>query len=130
MNTPAQVEENCRIASRARAGQLADDDLEIIDQVRQRYRERIKVDCTGCGYCMPCPSGVNIPRIFSIYNDRFVFGDERWSHLMYTFASNADEHASNCIECGECQEVCPQGISVIEKLKECHEVLSRPLEEG
>jgi hypothetical protein len=128
MNTSAQVEENCRIASAAEAHGLSGSELEIIDQVKQCYRERINVDCTACGYCMPCPNGVNIPRIFSIYNDRFIYRDERWSHLMYTFASNADEHASNCIECGECEEVCPQGIAIIDTLKECHEVLSRPVE--
>lgn len=123
-----QVEENCRIAAAAEPNALSEAELEVIEQVRQRYRERIKVDCTACGYCMPCPNGVNIPRIFSVYNDRFIFGDERWSHLMYAFASNAGEHASSCIECGECEEVCPQGISIIETLKECHEVLSQPVE--
>lgn len=128
MTAPEQVEENCRIASAAEAHSLTGSELEIIDQVKERYRERINVDCTACGYCMPCPNGVNIPRIFSIYNDRSIYRDERWSHLMYTFASNADEHASNCIECGECEEVCPQGIAIIDTLKECHEVLSRPLE--
>jgi len=128
MTAPEQVEENCHIASTADAHSLKGSELEIIDQVKERYRERINVDCTACGYCMPCPNGVNIPRIFSIYNDRSIYGDERWSHLMYTFASNADEHASNCIECGECEEVCPQGIAIIDTLKECHEVLSRPLE--
>ena len=128
MTAPDQVEENCRIAAAAEPNALSETELDIIDQVRQRYRERIKVDCTACGYCMPCPNGVNIPRIFSVYNDRFIFGDERWSHLMYTFASNAGEHASNCVECGECEEVCPQGILIIETLKKCHEVLSQPLE--
>lgn len=129
MTTPDQVTENCRIAASARPNHLSEMELDIIEEVKLQYRQRIKVDCTACGYCMPCPNGVNIPRIFSVYNDRFIFGEKRWSHLMYTFASNAGEQASNCIECGECEEVCPQSIAIIKSLKKCHEVLSEPVEE-
>jgi predicted aldo/keto reductase-like oxidoreductase len=128
MSAPEQVEENCRIAALAEPNGLSDSELEIIEEVKQQYRQRIQVDCTACGYCMPCPSGVNIPRIFSVYNDRFIFGEKRWSHLMYTFASNDGEQASNCIECGECEEVCPQKIAIIADLKKCHEILSEPIE--
>ena len=127
MTAPEQVEENCHVAASAIPGGLNTLELEIIEEVKQRYRQRIKVDCTACGYCMPCPNGVNIPRIFSVYNDRFIFGEKRWSHLMYTFASNDGEQASNCIECGECEEVCPQNIAIIAALKKCHNVLSEPL---
>jgi uncharacterized protein len=128
MTTLEQVEENCRIAGSAKSKALSEVELEIIENVKEQYRKRIKVDCTACGYCMPCPNGVNIPRIFSVCNDRFIFGEKRWSHMMYTFASNAGEQASNCIECGECEEACPQNIAIITKLKECHEILSEPLE--
>ncbi len=128
MTAPEQLEENCSIGASAEPCSLNENELEIIEEVKQQYRQRIKVDCTACGYCMPCPSGVNIPRVFSVYNDRFIFDEKRWSHLMYTFASNADEQASNCVECGECEEACPQEIPIIAALKECHEVLSEPLE--
>lgn len=129
MTTMGQVEENCRIAKTAEPDSLSETELELVDQVKDTYRQRIKVDCTACGYCMPCPEGVNIPRIFSIFNDRSIYGEERWSHLMYTFASNTGEQADSCVECGECEEVCPQTIPIIVKLKECHTILSKPLEE-
>lgn len=126
MNTPEQLEENCRIAAKALPGSLTAQEHSLIEEVRDRYRERIQVPCTACGYCMPCPSGVNIPRILSIYNDRFIYGDKRWSHLMYSFASNAGEQADACIECGECEETCPQGIPIIQELKKVHQTLSQP----
>ncbi|MEE4242715.1 MAG: aldo/keto reductase [Desulfopila sp.] len=128
MTTPEQVEENCRIAASAEAQALSEIELEIIEKVKEQYRKRIKIDCTSCGYCMPCPNGVNIPRIFSLFNDRFIFEEKRWSHMMYIFSSNNGEQATNCIECGECEESCPQSIAIMAKLKECHKVLSEPLE--
>jgi len=126
MNSLDQLEENCRIAADARPHVLGEDEKALIQEAKSCYRHRIRIPCTACGYCMPCPSGVNIPRIFSIYNDRFIYGDRRWSHLMYVFASNADERADTCLECGECEEACPQGISIIEELKTAHETLSQP----
>lgn len=129
MTTPEQVEENCRIASLAEPNSLTADEHEIINKVKNCYRSHIVVDCTGCGYCMPCPSGGNIPRIFSIINDRSIHGDKRWSHLMYTFASNEGEQATSCSECGECEEVCPQAIPIIATLKRCHNLLNAPTEE-
>lgn len=128
MTAPQEVEENCRVAETASPGALSEIELGIIDAVKQQYNQRIKVDCTACGYCMPCPSGVNIPRIFSLYNDRFIFREKRWSHSMYSFAFNPNEQACHCIECGECEKVCPQDIAVIASLKECHQVLSEPVE--
>jgi hypothetical protein len=128
MNSVQQVEDNCRTADKSYPNSFTQEELEVVDQVRQMYRERIEVDCTGCGYCLPCPNGVNIPRIFSIYNARSMFGDKRWSHLMYTMSTNETERADNCVQCGECEEKCPQDIPVMDKLAEAHHVLSAPLE--
>jgi hypothetical protein len=128
MSSLEQVEENCRTANDARPHSLSRDELETVDRVRQMYQERMHVDCTGCGYCLPCPNGVNIPRIFSIYNARSMFQDTRWSHLMYTMSTNDAERADNCIQCGECEEKCPQDIPIAAKLAEAHQVLSEPLE--
>jgi hypothetical protein len=128
MNNLEQVEENCRAANEARPHSLSRGELETVDRVRQIYRERMHVDCTGCGYCLPCPNGVNIPRIFSIYNARSMFQDKRWSHLMYTMSTNDAERADNCIQCGECEEKCPQNIPIAANLAEAHQVLNEPLE--
>ena len=78
--------------------------------------------CTGCQYCMPCPSGVNIPANFSIYNDYCMFGDETRSRGMYAMmlmgaltGKRAD--ASLCKDCKKCMERCPQHIAIPEQLK-------------
>ena len=128
MNSLEQVEENCRIASRAGPRSLSAEELATIDRIKESFRLRMPIPCTSCGYCLPCPSGVNIPRIFSIYNDRFIYGDQRWTHLMYTIGTNADERADQCAACGECEEACPQSIAIPEKLRECHEILVQPYE--
>lgn len=125
MNDVAQIEENCRIAEHAIPGSLSLSERKLIGEVRDTLRQRIKVPCTTCGYCLPCPDGVNIPRIFSIYNDRFVYGDPRFPHRMYTITMNAAELGSNCTECGVCEEHCPQNIAIIDQLAESHRILSQ-----
>ena len=128
MNSWEQVRENCQIADRTEADTLTEEELGLISRVREAYSHKLQVPCTACGYCMPCPSGVNIPRILGLYNDRYVFGDKRYPHLMYTMSTNRSEQADNCQECGECEEACPQGIEIIQELKKAHEILAQPLE--
>jgi predicted aldo/keto reductase-like oxidoreductase len=129
MNDPAQIEENCRIADQALPRSLSAEELAVIEQVRDTLRRRIKVPCTTCNYCMPCPSGVNIPRIFGIYNDRFIYGDPRFPHRIYTITMNDSELAVNCTRCGLCEQHCPQNIPIMERLAEAHRVLSEKPEE-
>jgi hypothetical protein len=124
MNELAQVEENCRIADQATPRSLSPQEQALIGQVRDTLRQRIKVPCTACGYCMPCPSGVNIPRIFNLYNDRFIYGDAGFPHRMYTITMNAAELGSNCTRCGLCEKHCPQHIAIIDMLEESHRTLS------
>ncbi|MCG6905763.1 MAG: aldo/keto reductase [Desulfobacteraceae bacterium] len=130
MNSRAQLDENCRIAGEALPASLLPEEHALIDRVRACYRERIRVPCTGCGYCQPCPEGVNIPRIFALYNDGFVFGSHRWARIMYTQVSNAGQTAAGCIACGQCEEACPQGIDIIAGLRECHALLTAPSDRG
>ena len=72
MNDIAQVEENVRIASDATADALTEKDLEIFEKVKKSINQHMKVPCTGCGYCMPCPHGVDIPTCFAAYNTRYT----------------------------------------------------------
>jgi predicted aldo/keto reductase-like oxidoreductase len=120
MNTKAQIEENCRVAEEALPGSLSSDELELIERVRDLYRSRIPIPCTNCRYCLPCPEGVNIPRIFSIYNDRAMYEDFRGAGNMYRMAMSCFEWASNCSGCGRCEELCPQQINIREWLEKCH----------
>lgn len=123
MSTMDQVVENCRVANESEPKSLTADELVIIEKIRDLYLERTQVPCTECGYCLPCPEGVDIPGIFRLYNDLHIYQDEQWAQVSYGMFVPEGEKASNCTECGQCEEACPQDIPVIEKLKECHEKL-------
>ena len=122
MTSMEQLKENIKMADDFKPNSLTPKELEIIHKAADAYRELMKVDCTGCSYCMPCPNGVNIPMIFSVYNDLFMFNDEMPTITYNTLIGSA-QNALNCIECGECEEKCPQGIKIIESLKAAHEEL-------
>ena len=125
MSTMEQLEENIAIAEDATPNSLSKGELALISQATAVYKNMLKIDCTGCAYCMPCPNGVNIPMNFSIYNDTFMFKDAEISYLLYNHMLAPEQRASNCQECGECQDHCPQQIDIIEKLKAVHEKLYR-----
>ena len=80
--------------------------------------------CTSCEYCLPCPEGVSIPNIFQIYNDYYVFGTEEASKNSYKNYIDKEIDASKCIECGQCESMCPQNLQIIKHLKEAKEVLT------
>ena len=128
MNSEAMVRENCRIASEAEPGHLTREDLEVVEKIKGIIREREKVGCTGCRYCMPCPKGVDIPGTFYYYNLMYI---EKKSSARFDFAQNMGLRkepgfASQCIGCGKCEQHCPQHINIREKLKEADRAL-RPL---
>lgn len=128
MNSMEMVEENIRIASDVEAGQFTDSDFELIENVKNIIRQKEKVGCTGCRYCMPCPKGVDIPGIFHYYN---LTALQKKSSARFEFARNLGIRqepvfASQCIGCGKCEKHCPQHINIREKLKEADREL-RPL---
>lgn len=96
---------------------LSNQDLEKLDQIIQSRKKLLNLYCTGCRYCMPCPHGVNIPGNFYWYNAANVYGVMKKAEEKY-FAMKAEEKASACVECGQCEEKCPQKIPIREKLKE------------
>ena len=128
MNSLEMVEENCRTASEAAAGHLTEEDFATLEVVKAKIREKEKVGCTGCRYCMPCPKGVDIPGIFRCYNTMFT---ESKSQGRFQFAQTVGltkepAFASQCVKCGNCEKHCPQGIPIREKLVEADKAL-RPL---
>jgi predicted aldo/keto reductase-like oxidoreductase len=125
MSTLGQMKENVALANSGLPDSLTAEELALIDKARMAYRKMLKVDCTGCGYCMPCPSGVNIPQIFSTYNDTFMFDNTlEISRVLYNHMTPPEQRASACTECGECEEKCPQKIEIIDSLKEAHKRLA------
>ena len=128
MNSLPMVEENCRIASEAAPGCLTEADFAVIGEVCRRIRENERVGCTGCRYCMPCPKGVDIPGTFRCYN---LMGTESrlagWKEYGQTVVlTKTPAFASQCVGCGKCEQHCPQGLPIREKLKEADRAL-RPL---
>lgn len=128
MNSEEMINENIRVASEAEPGHLTPEDMHIVEQIKQIIREREKVGCTGCRYCMPCPKGVDIPGNFYYYNLMYM---EKKSSARREFAQNLGLRkepgfASQCVGCGRCEKHCPQHIRIREKLKEADRNL-RPL---
>jgi len=118
MNDEKQIEENLSIAETAHTNALTDKDMILVERVSKKYLELMKVGCTGCGYCMPCPSGVLIPSCFESYNKAHMFGNAEEAKAYYVIGMSGDlsggksGYASQCVECGECLEKCPQQIEI------------------
>lgn len=125
MNDESHIDENLRVADEGLPHSLTSDELAIISRVRDTYRRLMKVNCTGCGYCMPCPAGVDIPGCFSLYNAHFLFPHDRSAKFQY-FGRHGGllsgvSYAGLCRKCGKCSKICPQSISIPERLREVSE---------
>jgi uncharacterized protein len=125
MSNLEQVKQNITSAEASAPGQLTPQELDIVERVRAQYVALGPIPCTGCSYCQPCPNGVKIPKIFDEYNAAFAFGQMERSRRHYRDMAS-EEKADKCIECGECENACPQQIGIIEWLKKVHEVLAAP----
>lgn len=119
MNTQEQLLQNIETANTALPGSLEDAEVKAVEKARESIAENYKIPCTGCGYCVPCPKGVNIPMCFAAYNTSFAHG---WYQGMqqYITASGAmsgdARFASDCVRCGACLEKCPQHIKIPDEL--------------
>ena len=123
MSTIDQVIENINIANETTPNSLTPKDLKLIDRVSILYKDKIKVGCTGCEYCLPCPSNVAIPNIFELYNHTYMFDSLEEAKISYKAYKEKNIDASMCIECGACEEICPQHLSIIDSLKDAESVL-------
>lgn len=122
MTAMDHVVENVASAKNAQVGVLSEKELAAIDNIRDEYRKLSPIPCTNCGYCMPCPNGVDIPHAFAQYNDAFMYDDPRTARFRYR-QNPKEKWGSACIECGECEEKCPQEIEISEWLKKAHDFL-------
>lgn len=114
MSTMKQVMENVESASRSGPNTLMPEDLEVVNQVKQKYREQGFVGCTGCRYCTPCPNGVDIPQIISLYNEYYIKGMSDEVKKKYGEQVEKKNQAETCSRCGKCEEKCPQKLSIRE----------------
>jgi predicted aldo/keto reductase-like oxidoreductase len=128
MNSMEMVAENIRTAEQVQAGELGEQELALYAQVVKAINEKMKVGCTACGYCQPCPKGVDIPGIFALYN--CYHGESRtaakWDYVKCTTLRKKSTAASQCIGCGKCEQHCPQGIAIREELKNAQKDLETP----
>jgi len=124
MNTIEQIDENIRIGNTAYPEELSKEELGLIKEVENKYNSKTVVNCTGCGYCMPCPNKVWIPYHFELYNDYYAFETTEGSMNMYKRLIKSNIDASNCIGCKKCEASCPQKLPIVELLKEVDKVLN------
>ena len=123
MNDEAQVEENLRIAADAFPGSLTPAEVGLVESVGRKYREIMKVGCTGCGYCQPCPSGVDVPGCFDAFNAFHTFGKTREARFQYVLRASGilsghPGYASLCSQCGDCLDKCPQSLAIPDLLEQ------------
>lgn len=119
MNSMEMVEQNVRTASEYGVGCMTESDRALVEAVRQEITKHVKVGCTGCGYCMPCPRGVDIPGTFRCYNAMYSEGKKsgRRDYLQCTAFRKNPASASQCVGCGKCEQHCPQHIEIRRELK-------------
>ncbi len=129
MNSMDMLEENIKTANHGVPGVLTPDDKAMLEKVAAIINANMKVGCTGCRYCMPCPQGVDIPGTFSAYNRIYSEGKAagRNEYMMTTALRKTSSSASQCVECGKCELHCPQHIQIREELKNARKVLETPV---
>ena len=129
MNSDEMVRDNLRTASTVQVGELGPEEEAMLRQVVAAINSKMKVGCTGCGYCMPCPKNVDIPGTFAAYNRRYQEG-KFWGFVDYVICTLLRKNptpASNCIGCGKCEKHCPQHLPIRQKLGEARKELEGPL---
>ncbi|NLJ90450.1 MAG: aldo/keto reductase [Clostridiales bacterium] len=114
MSTMDHVKDNLVYADRANVGGLTEEDYELYARAKKAHDDLALVPCTKCRYCLPCPSDIDIPRIFAVYNS-IAYENEEKARNSY---SKIDVGASSCIECRQCEEACPQNIEISQVMKD------------
>jgi len=129
MNRDEHIRENIRIASEAEPGGLSKEELKIMERVKETYRQLLEIGCTGCRYCLPCPAGIDIPLAFQAYNNYRMFG-KLHTKMLYAvttgFYPEKPLWTHGCIDCGKCEERCPQHIEIRKEFEKVRKHLEGP----
>lgn len=118
MGEEEHIKENIKVANETLPNTLTEDELKLYDEVKEVYKDLMKVDCTGCGYCVPCPMGVDIPQCFEFYNHKYMFKEGFQSSMLYLLrlggimSGGVEAHAGLCTDCGKCVGVCTQKLNI------------------
>lgn len=125
MNSLEMVKENVKSASEARAGEFTEEDFSLIASVKEEIHKTMKVGCTGCGYCMPCPKGIDIPAAFRCYNRMYTEqkSSGRHEYLQVTAFQKEMSLPEVCVKCKKCESHCPQHIEIGKELKKAEKAL-------
>lgn len=128
MNSVPMVEENCRVASEAGVGCLTQADQDLIARVKDIVGRSMRIGCTGCGYCMPCPKGVDIPSAFRCWNQMYTEGKSAGRKEYWQVVSLRKEpaFATQCVRCGKCEAHCPQHLPIRDALPQADRDLRPP----
>lgn len=118
MSDLRQMKENIKLATEGLANSLTREELDLIQEVKAIYQARTRVNCTGCRYCMPCPAEVNIPANFLQLNNLAIYQDRPAAEFFYFHILKEAQRASNCQDCGQCEEACPQHLPIRKMLQE------------
>lgn len=129
MNSEEMIKENIRTAENSYAGCLSEKEKEVIAEALAVMKKKVKIGCTGCRYCMPCPKGVDIPGIFAAYNTRYTDGRFRGlvDYFMCTSIRKDSASAAGCIGCGKCESHCPQSLEIRKELKSVKKTFEGPV---
>lgn len=130
MSDETQLNFNLEIADRLMPGNLSTTEKELYNEAYDAFKKRIKVGCTQCNYCMPCPVGVNIPKNFKLYNEAYMYNNPQNAIYSYQNATAPKEKASACVSCKLCESKCPQKIQISDELKMVNQILGAPYEFG
>ena len=129
MNSMEQVHDNINTASTVEVGEFTPEDERMLSEVIDVLNSKIKVPCTGCSYCQPCPKGVNIPGCFAAYNMVATEGKitGMMEYMKNTTMRKTPTAASQCVECGLCEKHCPQHINIREELGKVRKEMETPI---
>ncbi|MFZ5950915.1 MAG: aldo/keto reductase [Candidatus Rifleibacteriota bacterium] len=126
MSDLQQTRENVASANSLKPEPMSATELRIIENVQKIYREKIKVHCTACRYCMPCPVGVDIPMNFQMFNSFYLFDKAAQDSVRFQYGMLVPEpyRAGRCVKCGKCVSHCPQNIGIPDELEKVHQLFS------
>lgn len=116
-NEAEQINENLRIFDTVEPNIMSEEELMLMEDVREAYLSRTRIGCTGCRYCMPCPNGVDIPGVFSVWNSVSLYDTDPKENWNLRQINEKGSGAGNCIACGACEAACPQHLPIIESLQ-------------